>query len=241
MGLTIHYNFKSAASCDDDARQLIQRLRHRARRLPFQHIGDLLDLEGVECDYIRRDRQDPRRWLLVQAAQFIESEGCAYTAPPVRLLAFTTMPGAGCEAANFGLCNYPEFVDDGAGKRIKTGLASGWSWRSFCKTQYASNPQLGGVENFLKCHVGIIRLLDEAKDLNILNEVTDEGGYWRKRDARALVEQVAEWNAAIAGFVGGLKDLVGGGTDVRTEITKFPNYEHLEAEGRADEGQTDEQ
>ena len=33
---------------------------------------------------------------------------------------------------------------------LKTGL-SGWRWSSFCKTQYASNPQCGGVPHFLRC------------------------------------------------------------------------------------------
>jgi hypothetical protein len=64
--------------------------------------------------------------------------------------------------------------------------------------------------------------------------VTDEGGYWTQRDEKALVEEVGQWNAMIAGFVGGIKDVLGGKA-VDSEITKFPNYEHLEAEGRAEE------
>jgi hypothetical protein len=63
-------------------------------------------------------------------------------------------------------------------------LANRWSWRSFCKTQYASNPQLGGVQGFLRCHLSVIRLLDAAQELGILGEVNDEGGYWERRDAR---------------------------------------------------------
>ena len=112
-------------------------------------------------------------------------------------------------------------------------MPSGWSWQSFCKTQYASNPAIGDIETFLTCHLVLIRLLDEAKALNILSEVSDEGGYWINRDVKALVEEVGQWNAMIAGFVGGMKDLIGGAADVRSEITKFPNYEHLEADGRA--------
>ena len=40
----------------------------------------------------------------------------------------------------------------------------------------------------------------------------------------------------IAGFVGTMNDMLGdAGREVESEITEFPNYEHLEAKGRADE------
>ena len=130
---------------------------------------------------------------------------------------------------------YPATVPTHDGGKVRTGL-SGWSWQSFCKTQYASNPDCGGVENFLRCHLSVVRLLDHARDLGVLGEVSDEGDYWERRDVKALVEEVGEWNAMIAGFVGGMKDLMGGGKGVQSAITQFPNFEHLEAEGRRDEG-----
>jgi hypothetical protein len=122
-------------------------------------------------------------------------------------------------------------------KRVKTGISDGWYWNSFCKTLYASNPATGDIENFLRSHLSIVRLLDFARELAILHEVTDECGYWEGRDVKALVEGVGQWNAMIAGFVGGLKDLAGG-KDIQSEIARFPNYEHLEAEGRNREDTT---
>ena len=92
----------------------------------------------------------------------------------------------------------------------------------------------GDVENFLRAHLSVTRLLDHARELGILHDVSDEGGYWQRRDVRALVEEVSQWNAMMAGFVGQMKDLLGT-QDVAAEICKFPNYEHLEAEGRADQ------
>ena len=47
----------------------------------------------------------------------------------------------------------------------------GWSWLSFCKTHYASDPRCGGLPNFLRCHLGVVALLDEAKNLGILGTV----------------------------------------------------------------------
>ena len=133
----------------------------------------------------------------------------------------------------FGLCRYPfrYTVEDRTGchKHIVTGL-SGWHWGSFCKTQYASSPKAGGVTNFLRCHLSVIRLLDHARELGILESVSDEGDYWEKRDVEALAKEVGEWNGMIANFVGQFKDKFGDG--VAAPITNYPNFEHLEAQGR---------
>lgn len=149
------------------------------------------------------------------------------------VIAFRTSPGEGSESANFGLCLYPDIAEE-RGARMPADAAASWHWSSFCKTQYASNPANGDVQNFLRVHLSIVRLLDYAAELGILGEVTDEGEYWEKRDEKALADVVRRWNAMMAGFVGNVKDAMGG-KDVQSEITNFPNYEHLEAEGRRDE------
>ena len=115
---------------------------------------------------------------------------------------------------------------------MTTGL-HGWQWHSSCKTQFASNPNAGGVENFVRCHLAVIRLLDAAKAIGILEEVKDGGGFWENRDVKALVETVGQWNRHIAGIVGQFKDQFGGTTIA--PITEYPNFEHLEAEGRKGE------
>ncbi len=63
--------------------------------------------------------------------------------------------------------------------------------------------------------------------------MSDEGDFFDKRDVKALVQEVGEWNEMIAGFVGQLKDRFGG--QIEAAITRYPNYEHLEAKGRAGE------
>jgi hypothetical protein len=237
MGLTIQYSLRSTTPSAAEARKLVEQLRQRATELPFKRVGDILDLSGAACDFDQRPRDDRHRWLLIQANQPVEVDHYPYNVAPTRLIAFSTSPGEGSEPAKFGLCQYPVTVPghpDHGVKEVKTGLPSGWFWRSFCKTQYASNPNTGDVENFLRCHLSVIRLLDYAGELGIIHEVSDEGGYWEGRDVQALVKEVGEWNSMIAGFVGEMKDLLGG-QDVKSEITKFPNFEHLEAEGRSDE------
>lgn len=237
MGLTIHYSLKSASRSARQARTLVEQLRQKALDLPLTHVGDIVELSGDECDFQQHHKGDPIRWLLVQSEAHITlADDLYYRVPPRHLIAFETFPGNGCEPANFGLCRYPAYfeVEDDFGEpaRIRTGR-SGWSWKSFCKTQYASNPDSGGIENFLRCHLSVIKLLDYAQPLGILDEVRDEGNFWETRDMKSLAEEIGTWNSVIAGFAGQMKDLLGNG--VQAAITKFPNFEHLEAEGRKDE------
>jgi hypothetical protein len=125
-------------------------------------------------------------------------------------------------------------IEDWSGTKrtLRTGIKH-WSWKSFCKTQYSSDPALGGVENFLSCHLSVIHLLDHAQAMGILEEVKDEGSYWDDRDVRSLAEEVAQWNEQIAGLVGKMKDSLGG--DIEAAILKYQNFEHLEARGRKEE------
>ena len=232
MGLTIHYSLRSDTTSPAKSRQLVKQLRQRAMDLPFKGVGKVVEYHGRDADFENRANHDPDRWMLVQAGQYFERDGYHYNVPPKHLIAFSTDPGDGAETANFGLAQYPGFIKGHDGKRICTGL-KGWSWSSFCKTQYASHSDLGGVENFLRCHLSVPRLLDVANELGIVEEVSDEGGFWERRDVKALVQEVGEWNVQLAGFVGEMMDHFG--IDLDAPITDFPDFEHLEAEGRKDE------
>ena len=234
MGLTIHYQLQNASRSPAKARQLVEQLRQKALDLPFKEVAEIVELDGETADFDKLDKDDPKRWLLIQAGQYVIHDERHYRVTPQRVIAFSTWPGEGCEEANFGLAVYPKTieVEDRSGsphrkKKIRTNLGN-WSWSSFCKTQYASNPEVGGVENFLRCHLAVVKLLDAAAEIGILKEVRDEGDYWEKRDIKALAAEVGDWNTMIAGWAGRLKDSFGDG--VIAEIAKFPNFEHLEAE-----------
>ena len=192
-----------------------------------------MDLRGKECDFNQRDQNDPLRWLLIQARESVQynprrPQLGSYSVTPRRVIAFTAWPGDGCEQSNIGLCEYPDWIIEGRhGKQI-THL-TGWSWSSFCKTQYASNPQYGGVKNFLRSHLTVIALLDQAKALGCLNDVNDEGGFWAQRDVEKLVREVGDMNEVIAAFGGSLKDILGDG--LKMPVADFPNFEQLEFAG----------
>jgi hypothetical protein len=236
MGLTIHYALHAQMQSPRQAKELMEKLRSKALDLSFTEVGEVVELAGRECDSGDRNHDDPLRWLLTQAKQIVVVGDQYHLVQPDQVVAFSTWPGEGCEQANFGLAIYPKTseVQDRSGSTgaLPTGI-KGWSWKSFCKTQYASDPALGGVENFLRCHLSVIHLLDHARALGILEEVKDEGGYWEKRDVRSLAEEVVGWNEPIAGLVGKMKDSLGG--DIEAAILKFQNFEHLEAKGRKDE------
>ena len=237
MGLTIHYSLHSDTRAPAEARRLIEDLHKRAIELPFAKVGEIVELKGSSCNHEYYVGNNPLRWLAIQAGQLIEWENNYYRVKPKHIIAFTAYPGEECEPANFGLCLYPAtiFIPDpktGLNCRLPTELKR-WCWRSFCKTEYASSPAAGGVQNFLRCHVSVIRMLDHAKEIGILASVGDEGGFWEKRDVETLAKEVGEWNQGMAAMVGQLKDLFGGGFDA--PITKFPNFEHLEAEGQKPE------
>jgi hypothetical protein len=242
MGLTIHYSFSKKRIDDGRAREFVQALHQTAQDLPFKEIGQIVELSGEQCDCEKRLKDDPLRWLLIQAGEDVEvkpkgrREGAAWSSSfrviPTRLIAFTAWAGEGCEDSNFGLCRYPKTIATERGP-LKTGL-SGWWWSSFCKTQYASNPARGGVPNFLRCHLTVIAMLDRAKQLGILEDVDDEGGFWKKRDLQALVREIGSWNEMIAAFGGMLKNFVGDSSvKLVSPIAEFPNFERLEASGQS--------
>lgn len=94
----------------------------------------------------------------------------------------------------------------------------------------ASDPRCGSVQHFLRCHLGVMKILDFIKATGLDQaEVSDEGGYWDQRDVKALVQELGEWNEFIASFADELRVAIG--RELEAAITSFPNFEHLEAKG----------
>lgn len=227
MGLTIHYSLRSEARTPNEARRLVERLHQAARDLPFNEVGEVVELAGGETRFEDATGDEGQQWLLVQAVHWLQHEAGVSRLRPEHVIAFSTWPGPGCEAANFGLCRYPATINV-AGRPIPTRLPA-WHWNSFCKTQYTSNPDAGGVANFVRCHLVVIKLLDRARQLGLLAEVKDEGGFWETRNVASLVKTIGQWNRHMAGLVGRINDWFGG--EFVAPITDYPDFEHLEAEG----------
>ncbi len=152
-----------------------------------------------------------------------------------------------------GEYGFPEEERFQENRVVKTRLGARWYHSTFCKTQYASDPRCGGIANFVKCHLGVVHLLDRiAKLPTVRVEMGDEGQYGRSRytddpsadkpvytwhegkyDVKALAKEVGEWNEMIAAHFGALGDaLKAQGITVEASIAGFPNFEHLEFKGQ---------
>jgi hypothetical protein len=310
MGLTIHYTLKSKL---DDAEQTVHQMRQFAMDLPFEEVGEIVNLTGEQCNFEARrkelqngeEKNQSLFWLLIQAGQHVQcpwNKRISRTVNPTHIVAFNAWPGPGSEPANIGLCLYPAEIeweyspeDDRRfqevqkevlgwnkfswdkwlhhvkrthaftrspayyieNRKVPTKL-DGWRWSSFCKTQYASGQQCGGIPNFLRCHISVITLLDRMAKLPGLKvRIDDEGKYGastfsddykeaneagRKPTYRrhkglynpaALASEVGEWNSMIAGLSGALSDdLVASGMQLEAPIKDFPDFERLEFKGQ---------
>ena len=65
------------------------------------------------------------------------------------------------------------------------------------------------IPHFLRCHLAVVKMLDHAKAIGVLEGVSDEGDFWDKRDVKALARNVGEWNAMLEAFTGQLRQWFG--------------------------------
>lgn len=249
MGLTINYKFSLPGTLSaDEVKKNLNTLHQRCLDIPFQNVSNILEFTGDDCDYERHKDNDDIRWLLIHANHHypfkvvsgkpVYAEGseatCMMGVTPLHVIAFSTLVGPGCESADFGLCRLPQSVlikVEGAQCRQSMPDADKWIWRSFCKTQYASDPRCGGFPNFVKCHLTVIKALDIAKEIGFDVTVNDEGDYWAKRDHALLLKNIGAYNETIAKLASQIKDAAKAvGMTVEAPITDYPNYEHLEAD-----------
>jgi hypothetical protein len=253
MGLTIHYTLTLPAKTTvPDVKQKLGTLRQACLDIPFQEVSEILEFKGEECDPDRLERGHPLRWFLCQADSHVYfqiasngkpmavqqlQDGCySRTVLPEHVIGFSTYPGNGSEEANIGLSRFPRSVivknkQSGKNHRLPIADGGGWKWHSFCKTQYANEH---GLENFLRCHLSVVAMLDAAKRIGFDVVVNDEGHYWEKRDVHALVREIGEWDQMIAAFGGSLKDAAGvAGMTIESPIFNRKDFETLELKGQS--------
>ena len=147
------------------------------------------------------------------------------------VLAFVVVPGEECEPAVFG------FMAPGARCEAFDDLHPGeWFWSGCCKTQYAS---MISDDHLVKCHDGLVRVLDHAATLGISVEVTDETGYWEHRSTEELTRVTRDMNRLIARFAGEMDLRLGEEHRIDAPIFDHPDFEHLEMEDFELFGQAD--
>src|SRR5206468_8732804 len=158
----------------------------------------------------------------------------------------------GAESASIGLASHPPVVvhrEDvikrnkdrsererllGQGDPVEfpTRRRGYYSWHSFCKTQYAGNPKLGGEANFLKAHLSLIELLDQIQAAGVKVRIRDDSRYAKHRDVDRLLRSLRNWDAIVAKIAGNLSDALGDEAgSLVAPIKARPDFEHLEAKG----------
>ena len=197
MGLTIHWELKAPENANPA--DILNKVALFAKTLNVAEVSEVKHFEGKSANWNLADKDDPDRWLKIQATKYSAKSGRDI---PKEIYALSIWPGEGCEEMNIGLAKYL--------------YSKSWTWRSFCKTQYA--------DEFVKCHLSVITILDFCKHLGIVKEVHDEGDYWETRDIKVLAGNINESTAMIESFANALKQQLPKELDVVSAIDNSKNY-----------------
>jgi hypothetical protein len=224
MGLAISYSLTLITPTIATVHEKVRALQAAAQDLKFVRVGEIVSLTGDQCTIDEETAStDPHLELKIHGAEMtgLGPQGRFTFRHPRDIIGFTATPGEGCAMADFGFRMYADQENP-----------EEWTWTSYCKTQYASNPEYGGLENFITSHLKMVHLLDAAQALGISCHVNDCGQYWETRDRQLLTKIVSDGNIFTAVLMGALKDVAAdrGGT-LEAPILDYPNFEYLESEG----------
>ena len=251
MGLTVHYDWKTKVDMPS-ARRMIAKFRVMALKIPFDEVSEIYEQDPPDGDSLFLPYQHSFRQgdLYLSRRRADGDEETVHARALHALFFFVRVRGA--ESASIGLASHPPVVlhREDVIERNKSGseqrriLGEGdpvefptrrrgyYSWHSFCKTQYAGNPKLGGEANFLKAHLSLIELLDQIQAAGVKLRIRDDSRYARHRDVDRLLRSLRKWDAIVANVVGNLSDAIGNelGSFI-APIKDRPDFEHLEANG----------
>jgi hypothetical protein len=211
MGLTVHYDWK--LKCDlSTARRMIARFRAAAQKLPFDDISEIYEQDPPDKKALFRSyRHSFRKGDLYLPRTRDDGEEEVVSVPALHALFFHVRV-KGAETASIGLASHPPVVvhredvierrKDGSegGRRFGQGAPiefatrrrGYYSWHSFCKTQYAGNPKLGGEANFLKAHLTLIELLDQISAAGAQVRIRDDSRYAKHRNVDRLLRSLRD-------------------------------------------------
>src|SRR5438093_1103915 len=228
MGLTVYYDWKTKTDLPS-ARRLIAKFRAIALKLPFDEVSEIREQDPPDGKSVFLPYDDSyRQGGLYLSRTRGDGDQETVHVPALHAL-FFYVHVQGAESAPIGLASHPPVVlhREDVIKRNKDGterqrlLGRGdpiefptqrrgyYSWHSFCKTQYAGNPKLGGEANFLKAHLSLIELLDQIGAAGVSVRIRDDSGYARHRDVDRLLRSLRDWNAVVATFAGSIQYALG--------------------------------
>jgi hypothetical protein len=251
MGLTVYYEWKTKTDLPS-ARGMIAKFRAVALKLPFDRVSEIHEQNPPDGkSAFRPYDQSFRQGGLYLSRTRRDGDQETVHVPALHAL-FFYVHVQGAESAPIGLASHPPVVlhredaieqnKDGSESRRLLGQGDPvefptrrrgyYSWHSFCKTQYAGNPKLGGEANFLKAHLSLIELLDQIQAVGVKVRIRDDSRYAKHRDVDRLLRSLRDWDALVAKFVGSVGDALGDESgSLIAPIKERPDFEHLEAKG----------
>lgn len=186
MGLTVHYELQLSLNRDDATREMFL-LHQRVEQLPVQSVSPLgvCNKPKIIDGFSAGDEE------VLYSGQYGDTQ--YVRVHPDWACGFHANIGPGCESLSFQLYGYPATVRAPSHSlrksyRVLKVNRPNLTGYGFCKTEYAGSPQHGGPENFLKCHLTVIRALEIAKSFGLLIRVKDESGYWDSMELRDLLQ-----------------------------------------------------
>jgi hypothetical protein len=217
MGLSIFYHLRLPGHLEPAAVDaVLQALHTRAAAMGFATLTEITSLSDHSSWDPASGR--PIDWLEFFAtgvAEPLEDEEPPLIGRPETARGFLFQPGAECEPATVAFLHRGD----------ASGAHQEWYWWCACKTQYAS---LLSEDHFVRCHRGIVALLDVAVSLGVEVDVGDEGEYWETRDEQVLLSHLRRMNHIMAALAGHLSDALGPERSVEAAIFAHPDFEHLE-------------
>jgi hypothetical protein len=253
MGLTVYYKYKIKADAAR-ARALVEELHAQASRMKFDIVTHVAEQNPPEGTSAYEEPSEAHQMMLPGTLYLTRKRADGKTenvsVPPMHMVWFVAVVH-GADPATFGLASHPPVVvhredvieveKDGiettrieAGDPIEfpTRLRGWYSWQNFCKTQYASDPKLGGADNFLRAHLSLFKMIDKCKSLGMTTNITDDANYWKHRSVERLLAESERWDELIAGFAGRMSDRLGDEIEIAAPIKQRADFEHLEARGQ---------
>jgi hypothetical protein len=235
MGLSICFDMRMPRETPDDRiAEILSSLHRHAATVQLNHrtpmyqlkLGELLERRTpswTDYDFFFHTIASVTREMRDHSSdykdEFAEREAAT---------GFVVHPGRGCEAAAFG---FVRPLLDSAPSDAKNTDWNTWCLYGCCKTQYASAVS---EEHFVRCHLAIVELLDQAVRLGVDVTVRDEGGYWETRSKDHLLGEVETMNRLVAAAAGALHDTISPRMRVEGSIFQHSDFERLETLGSSD-------
>lgn len=211
----------------DQVHTKLEALRLYCLQLPFERTTP--EVRCVHGEALEEERRRGRiRWmwgdLHLPASPGGGKEDDQIEAKEI--MSFVVWPGRGAESAWFGVARHPE--ED---SRAHAETGGKWDGSGFSKTLYSAHPSVGGVPHFMKCHLGLVLALDEARRIGFEATVSDDGGYWESRDVTLLLAKLHEAERRVAKIVGPLTDKMADHVEgfVGAPMRGRADFERLEA------------